>query len=74
MNNNNYNNNNNCEYDNKIEFFEIIEPKKIIRNIPSVLNDIKKIQILIQKNIMMIEMIIIILIILKMNLKCSIIL
>ena len=60
--------------DNKIEFFEIIEPKKIIRNIPSVLNDIKKIQILIQKNIMMIEMIIIILIILKMNLKCSIIL
>ena len=51
MNNNNYNR----EYkqlnydDNKIEFFEIKQSKKIIPNIPSVLNDIKKIQILIQK-------------------------
>ncbi len=38
-------NNNN----NKIVSFEITQSKKIIPNIPSVLNDIKKIQILIQK-------------------------
>jgi len=44
----NNNNNNNSEYkppelnNNKIESFEIKQTKKIIPNIPSVLNDIKK--------------------------------
>ena len=55
MNNNNNNNSEkklielNNNNNNKIISFEIKQSKKIIPNIPSVLNDIKKIQILIQK-------------------------